>query len=209
MRLHQSVMLAALWQHQRSRHGFLQLRVPQGTGYLFMLSSNIICDDTYSNKLWCIVGQGMFALREINRMERDVLLPGVAAQRRSLDAHAHIPSRNGVFFFIARSPFHPFLSVCSLHPPARLPCGDPCGSPPSPFSSMKMKQCTVRVAPRHRPVCRRRAAPSLLSTSISHSHSRSHFLKLATVVPRRSSGPPPTSFCQHPTHLPVVLHCTH
>jgi hypothetical protein len=25
-----------------------------------MLASKIICDDTYSNKLWCIVGQGMF-----------------------------------------------------------------------------------------------------------------------------------------------------
>jgi hypothetical protein len=34
-----------------------------------MLASKIICDDTYSNKSWCIVGQGMFALREINQME--------------------------------------------------------------------------------------------------------------------------------------------
>ncbi|KAF8263567.1 hypothetical protein EI94DRAFT_1875857 [Lactarius quietus] len=32
----------------------------------FMLASKIICDDTYSNKSWCIVGQGLFALREIN-----------------------------------------------------------------------------------------------------------------------------------------------
>jgi len=37
-----------------------------------MLSSKIICDDTYSNKSWCIVGQGMFALREINQMEREM-----------------------------------------------------------------------------------------------------------------------------------------
>jgi hypothetical protein len=35
-----------------------------------MLASKIICDDTYSNKSWCIVGQGMFALRQINQMER-------------------------------------------------------------------------------------------------------------------------------------------
>ncbi|KAI9452195.1 hypothetical protein BJY52DRAFT_1109202, partial [Lactarius psammicola] len=28
----------------------------------FMLASKIICDDTYSNKSWYIVGQGMFAL---------------------------------------------------------------------------------------------------------------------------------------------------
>ena len=36
----------------------------------FMLSSKIICDGTYSNKSWCIVGQGMFALWEIDQMER-------------------------------------------------------------------------------------------------------------------------------------------
>lgn len=37
-----------------------------------MLSSKVICDDTYSNKSWSIVGQGMFALREINQMEREM-----------------------------------------------------------------------------------------------------------------------------------------
>lgn len=35
----------------------------------FMLASKIICDDTYSNKSWCIMGHGMFALQEINQME--------------------------------------------------------------------------------------------------------------------------------------------
>jgi hypothetical protein len=38
----------------------------------FMLASKIICDDPYSNKSWCIVGQGMFALREINQMKREM-----------------------------------------------------------------------------------------------------------------------------------------
>jgi hypothetical protein len=37
-----------------------------------MLASKIICYDTYSNKSWCIVGQGMFALREINQREREM-----------------------------------------------------------------------------------------------------------------------------------------
>jgi hypothetical protein len=37
-----------------------------------MIASKVICDDTYSNKSWCIVGQGMFALREINQMEREM-----------------------------------------------------------------------------------------------------------------------------------------
>jgi hypothetical protein len=31
----------------------------------FMLASKIVCDDTYFNKSWCIVSQGMFALREV------------------------------------------------------------------------------------------------------------------------------------------------
>ena len=38
----------------------------------FMLASKVICDDTYSNKSWSIVGQGMFALREISQMEREM-----------------------------------------------------------------------------------------------------------------------------------------
>lgn len=37
-----------------------------------MVTSTVICDDTYSNKSWCIVGQGMSSLREINQMEREM-----------------------------------------------------------------------------------------------------------------------------------------
>lgn len=37
-----------------------------------MIASKVICDDTYSNKSWSIVGQTMFALREINQMEREM-----------------------------------------------------------------------------------------------------------------------------------------
>lgn len=37
-----------------------------------MIASKVICDDTYSNKSWSIVGQAMFALREINQMEREM-----------------------------------------------------------------------------------------------------------------------------------------
>lgn len=29
-------------------------------------------DDTYSNKSWQIVGQGLFELREVNQMEREL-----------------------------------------------------------------------------------------------------------------------------------------
>jgi len=38
----------------------------------FMLASKVICDETYSNKSWSIVAQGMFQLRGINQMEREM-----------------------------------------------------------------------------------------------------------------------------------------
>ncbi|KAI0290812.1 hypothetical protein BC826DRAFT_887414, partial [Russula brevipes] len=74
-RLHNSDTFAALYLLQR-----LKARFPAGKGSsghrlfisAFILASKIICDDTYSNKSWCIVGQGMFALREINQMEREM-----------------------------------------------------------------------------------------------------------------------------------------
>jgi len=37
-----------------------------------MLALKIICDNTYSNKSWCIIGQGMFALQEISQMEQEM-----------------------------------------------------------------------------------------------------------------------------------------
>lgn len=35
----------------------------------FMIASKVICDDTYSNKSWCIVSQNLYTLKEINQME--------------------------------------------------------------------------------------------------------------------------------------------
>jgi hypothetical protein len=69
-RLHSSVTFAALYLLQR-----LKARFPAAMGSFghrlfisaFMLASKIICDDTY-----CIVGQGIFALREIDQMEREM-----------------------------------------------------------------------------------------------------------------------------------------
>ena len=37
-----------------------------------MIASKVMCDDTYSNKSWSIVAQGMFTLCEINQMEREM-----------------------------------------------------------------------------------------------------------------------------------------
>ena len=40
----------------------------------FMIASKVIYDDTYSNKSWCIVGQGTFALQEINQIAFIVII---------------------------------------------------------------------------------------------------------------------------------------
>ncbi|KAI0090749.1 hypothetical protein BDY19DRAFT_887059, partial [Irpex rosettiformis] len=74
-RLHPSVTFAALYLLRRLKARFPAARGSSGHRLFisaFMLASKVICDDTYSNKSWSIVGQGMFALREINQMEREM-----------------------------------------------------------------------------------------------------------------------------------------
>ncbi|KAI0037559.1 hypothetical protein FA95DRAFT_1462545, partial [Auriscalpium vulgare] len=74
-RLHASVTFAALYLLQRLKGRFTAAMGFSGHRLFisaFMIASKIICDDTYSNKSWCMVGQGMFALREINQMEREM-----------------------------------------------------------------------------------------------------------------------------------------
>ncbi|KAI6116024.1 hypothetical protein F5141DRAFT_1266388 [Pisolithus sp. B1] len=74
-KLHPSVTFAALVLLQRLKARFPTARGSSGHRLFisaFMLASKVICDDTYSNKSWSIVAQGMFQLREINQMEREM-----------------------------------------------------------------------------------------------------------------------------------------
>ena len=74
-RLHSSVTFATLYLLQRLKARFPVARRSSGHRLFisaFTIASKVICDDTYSNKSWCIVGQGMFSLREINQMEREM-----------------------------------------------------------------------------------------------------------------------------------------
>ena len=74
-RLPPSVTFAALYLLQRLKVRFPAARGSSGHRLFisaFMIASKVICDDTYSNKSWCIVGQGMFSLREVNQMEREM-----------------------------------------------------------------------------------------------------------------------------------------
>jgi hypothetical protein len=73
--LHPSVTFAALYILQHLKACFPAAKGSSGHHLFilaFMLASKIICDDTYSNKSWCIVSQGMFALWEINQMEHEM-----------------------------------------------------------------------------------------------------------------------------------------
>jgi hypothetical protein len=70
--LHVSATFAALYllwclkQHFPAAHGSSGRRLFLSA---FMIASKVICDNTYSNKSWLIVHQGMFALCEVNQME--------------------------------------------------------------------------------------------------------------------------------------------
>jgi len=74
-KLNPCVSIAALVLLQRLKARFPTARGSSGHRlYIsaFMIASKVICDDTYSNKSWGIVAQGMFSLREINQMEREM-----------------------------------------------------------------------------------------------------------------------------------------
>ncbi|TFK82055.1 hypothetical protein K466DRAFT_530947, partial [Polyporus arcularius HHB13444] len=75
IRVPTSVAFGALYLLQRLKSRYPAARGSSGHRLFisaYMIASKMICDDTYSNKSWSIVGQGMFALREINQMEREM-----------------------------------------------------------------------------------------------------------------------------------------
>ena len=74
-KLHSSVTFAALVLLQRLKARFPTARGSSGHRLFisaFMLALKVICDDTYSNKSWSIITQGIFQLREINQMKREI-----------------------------------------------------------------------------------------------------------------------------------------
>ncbi|WVR07051.1 hypothetical protein IAU60_004090 [Kwoniella sp. DSM 27419] len=74
-RLPSIVTFAALLLLQRLKKRYPAARGSSGHRLFisaFMIASKVICDDTYSNQSWGIVAQKMFALKEINQMEREM-----------------------------------------------------------------------------------------------------------------------------------------
>ncbi|KAF6756500.1 hypothetical protein DFP72DRAFT_810452, partial [Ephemerocybe angulata] len=75
-KLHPSVTFASLVLLQRLKARFPTARGSSGHRPFisaFMIASEVICDDAYSNQSWAIVAQGMFnCLREVNQTEREM-----------------------------------------------------------------------------------------------------------------------------------------
>jgi hypothetical protein len=74
-KLPECVVFSALALLQRLKSRFPSARGSSGHRLFvsaFMISSKVMCDDTYSNKSWSVVAQGMFSVREINQMEREM-----------------------------------------------------------------------------------------------------------------------------------------
>ncbi|KAG1852298.1 hypothetical protein DFJ58DRAFT_632493, partial [Suillus subalutaceus] len=57
----------------------------------FMLTSTVICDDTYSNKTWSIVVQSMFQLCKLTRWSGNMSVSGVRAQSRRISRSKTTP----------------------------------------------------------------------------------------------------------------------
>ena len=75
MKLHSSITFAALVLFQCLKAHFPMAHRLSGHRLFisaFIIASKVICDNTYSNKSWSIVRQGMFQLREINQMEQEM-----------------------------------------------------------------------------------------------------------------------------------------
>lgn len=73
--LHNDVCMTALMLLQKLKDRFPSAQGSSGSRLFlsaYMIAQKVICDDIYSNKSWAIVGQGLFSLREINQMEREL-----------------------------------------------------------------------------------------------------------------------------------------
>lgn len=104
-----------------------------------MLASKVICDDTYSNKSWSIVAQGMFQLREINQMEREIC--------QYLEWELNVgPATLKEFEEMVRKDFagigsYPTYILPSTKkstpPPSAIPFHPTCGISPSPLNEQR------------------------------------------------------------------------
>ncbi|KAJ8589992.1 hypothetical protein M405DRAFT_861719 [Rhizopogon salebrosus TDB-379] len=148
MKLHSSVTTSAVpILLQRLKAYFPTTRGSLGHRHIvsaFMLAPKAICDDAYSNKyIGSTVAQGMFQLREINQMEREMFQTS-SLIRESIQPSSHhytsftrtppVPST----YALHRTMLHSRLRAhTQSHPPARANDysnkNTPTYQPPSPY----------------------------------------------------------------------------
>ena len=112
----------------------------------FMTASKVICDDTYSNKSWCIVGQGAPALRQTNQMEQEVcsyLVGQLNVEPSALEDFETMvrrdfegPGPHPAHYTLSTSPSDPFAhpKLSTNNIPTAIPSFGP-GALPSPPST--------------------------------------------------------------------------
>ncbi|KIM63970.1 hypothetical protein SCLCIDRAFT_1213783 [Scleroderma citrinum Foug A] len=142
-KLHPSVTFAALVLLQRLKARFPTARGSSGHRLFvsaFMLASKVICDDTYSNKSWSIVAQGMFQLREINQMEREMcqyLEWELNVDPATLKEFEEMVRKD----FAGPGPYPTYIlppTKKSTPPPSTIPfAATPCGISPSPSNEQR------------------------------------------------------------------------
>jgi Cyclin, N-terminal domain len=74
-RLPEVVVFTALFLLARLKERFPAARGSSGNHLFisaFVTASKMVCNDAYLNKSWCIVGQNLYTLKEVNQMEREM-----------------------------------------------------------------------------------------------------------------------------------------
>ncbi|GJJ08459.1 hypothetical protein Clacol_002677 [Clathrus columnatus] len=175
-RLHASVTFTALFLLSRLKSRFPAARGSSGHRLFisaFMIASKVVCDDTYSNKSWTVVGQGMFSLREINQMEREMcgylewqlnvdpkdLRDFEAKVRKDYAPHGPCP------------PFvHPPVPVTTPQPPSQIEAEETVS-----LSQPSQQQPTITTAAAEEQVpMTPPASPHRQGTLMPHSHTKPH-----------------------------------
>jgi hypothetical protein len=114
-----------------------------------MIASKVICDDTYSNQSWGIVAQKMFALKEINQMEREMC--GYlewnlnVAGEEVMDFEAKTRSEHGPRAIARASSSSSSLSSCSHLEPISMP--SPAAAYPTPETTPDPQGRPIRPVP--------------------------------------------------------------
>jgi hypothetical protein len=168
-----------------------------------MIASKVICDDTYSNQSWVIVAQKLFALQEINQMEREMCVYlewNLNVQGDEIvDFEALIRSEHGSKAIAASSPSPGPTSVLPVNayptPGMTRDRSQPIQQVPSPYMSRPQQVVQSQISLPSPPVS---SAHHLLSSALTPQPP--HF---ATAIASLASSPV-SDDCRTPPAITVI-----